>query len=221
MKILVFDTETTGLPIGKNPSIVSTEMWPYIVQLSYILYDNETNMVLDYVDRIIKLPKGIKITQGSQDIHKITNEICDAKGVDIKQELIDFNNAILNSDVIVAHNISFDKRMIMVECIRHKIRQNFTINTIRKLECCTMKSSVDICKIVAIGHNGAEYFKYPKLMELHKHLFNTIPDGLHNSMIDVLACLRCYGKLNFNIDYNEVSQSLKMLNGIYKGSATN
>ena len=34
--ILVFDTETTGLPKGKNPSIYKTELWPHIIQLSYL-----------------------------------------------------------------------------------------------------------------------------------------------------------------------------------------
>ena len=38
MKVLVFDTETTGLPKGKNPSIYKTELWPHIIQLSYIVY---------------------------------------------------------------------------------------------------------------------------------------------------------------------------------------
>ena len=57
--------------------------------------------------------------------------------------------------------------------------------------------------------------KYPKLMELHKHLFNTIPDGLHNSMVDVLVCLRCYGKIKHNVDFNELSINLRSLNVLY------
>ena len=39
MKVLVFDTETTGLPTERNASISDLEVWPHIVQLSYILYD--------------------------------------------------------------------------------------------------------------------------------------------------------------------------------------
>ena len=53
MKILVFDTETTGLPTERNASIISTDKWPYIVQISYLIFDTEINMVLDYVDKII------------------------------------------------------------------------------------------------------------------------------------------------------------------------
>jgi hypothetical protein len=52
-------------------------------------------------------------------------------------------------------------------------------------------------------------------MELHKHLFGDVPKGLHNSMVDVLVCLRCYGKIKFDMDLNAHSSSLKMLNNIY------
>ena len=41
MKILVFDTETTGLPSERNPSIFEPDKFPYIVQISYILYNTE------------------------------------------------------------------------------------------------------------------------------------------------------------------------------------
>jgi DNA polymerase III subunit epsilon len=212
MKILVFDTETTGLPIGKNPSIITTHLWPHIVQLSYILYDIELQTILDFVDVIIKLPKGVYISEESENIHRISNKICQEQGVDIVYELKLFNDILNKADIVIGHNISFDKRMIMVECIRNKLQQNFTKNTNRKPEYCTMKKSVDLCKIVAIGNNGDQYYKYPKLIELYKYLFNSVPDGLHNSMIDVLACLRCYGKIEYNVDFLEVSESLKIFN---------
>ena len=217
MKILVFDTETTGLPASRNTSIISTHQWPYIVQLSYILYDTKVNMVLDYSDNIIKLPNGVIVSKGSEAIHKISDEMCKTRGIDIKGALKEFNNVLLQANVVIGHNISFDKRMIMVECIRHKLQHNFIRNNVRKSEFCTMKNSVNLCKIIKISHNGSQYFKYPKLMELHKHLFNNIPDGLHNSMVDVLVCLRCYGKIKFDVDLYEESPTLNALNVIYCG----
>ena len=141
--------------------------------------------------------------------------MCKTKGIDIKQGLKEFNNAMLESDLVIGHNISFDKRMIMVECIRYKLEQNFTRNSRKKPEFCTMKNSINICKIVKVSRSGDEYFKYPKLMELHKHLFDSVPDNLHNSMVDVLACLRCYGKMKLDIDLYEVSSTLNALNVIY------
>ena len=38
MRVLVFDTETTGLPTERNASIYHVDKWPYIIQLSYIIY---------------------------------------------------------------------------------------------------------------------------------------------------------------------------------------
>jgi hypothetical protein len=40
MKVLVFDTETSGLPSERNSSILDTVKWPYILQLSFMVYDD-------------------------------------------------------------------------------------------------------------------------------------------------------------------------------------
>lgn len=216
MKILVFDTETTGLPPkDKITPILCTYKWPYIVQLSYIVYDTDDLIVVDYSDQIIKLPNNVNIPEESENIHKISTEISRTKGVDIKNELINFNKVLNDVDIVVAHNLTFDKNMIMVECVRHKIIQNFTKNNLKRKEYCTMKNSIKLCKIEREGRNGNMYYKYPKLEELHKQLFDTVPNGLHNSMIDVLACLRCYGKMKYDVDYIEESTSLKMLNNMF------
>ena len=53
MKVLVFDTETTGLPTSYNVSILDTEQWPYIVQISWILYDTDIREPIEREDYII------------------------------------------------------------------------------------------------------------------------------------------------------------------------
>ena len=137
------------------------------------------------------------------------------KGVDIKRELVEFNNALLQADLIVGHNISFDRSMVMVECYRHKIMNKFTLPGKKRSEFCTMKNGVNLCELKRYNSRGEPYYKYPKLMELYKQLFGDIPNGLHNSMVDVLACLRCYGKMKLNVDLLEQSSSLRMLNNMY------
>ena len=92
MKVLVFDTETTGLPTEKNASIMDTEKWPYILQLSYVVYDTDENHILECVDDIIKInSEKIKISAETTAIHGITNEICNEKGVPIQDALKRFN----------------------------------------------------------------------------------------------------------------------------------
>ena len=46
MKVLVFDTETTGLPV-KWAKVNEVDKWPHIIQLSHILYDTDTNNIID------------------------------------------------------------------------------------------------------------------------------------------------------------------------------
>ena len=55
MIVLVFDTETTGLPETKIINPDTLNLWPNIVQLSYIVYDVSKNKILNVVDSIVKL----------------------------------------------------------------------------------------------------------------------------------------------------------------------
>lgn len=201
MKVLVFDTETTGLPTHYNSSIYNTDEWPHIVQLSYILYDTTASKILTTVNVNIKLPENIEISDESIKIHGITKAICDKNGIDIVKALHDFNAEMNKADTVIGHNISFDKRVVMVECIRNKINQSFTINGVKKPEFCTMKNAVDLCAIEKVNtKTGEKYYKYPTLSELHKKLFGNIPKGTHDALADVLICLRCYGMLEHKYD---------------------
>lgn len=200
--VLVFDTETTGLP-ERNASIMDVEKWPHILQLSYILYDTETKKLLELYDNLIKIPPSVIITPGSEAIHHISREMCLEKGVPLQEALTAFNNALDQADVIVGHNISFDKRLIMVECKRLRMLQRFTVNSVQKPEYCTMNRSKDVCRIEVESCSGEKYYKYPKLSELHFHLFKSIPHGTHNALADILICLRCYLKLTSNYDFAE------------------
>jgi DNA polymerase III epsilon subunit-like protein len=145
-------------------------------------------------------------------LHGITKEISNNIGVDIRPALKEFNECLKGCEYIVGHNLSFDKRIIMVESKRNKITQHFTTNAVRKLEYCTMKNTVDLCKIEAISKkNGEKYLKYPSQSELHNYLFGYIPHGLHNSMADVIVCLRCYYKLMYDRDILNYNNELKKL----------
>jgi DNA polymerase III epsilon subunit-like protein len=193
MKVLVFDTETTGLPAGRNLSIRDVGKWPHIIQLSYILYDTEQNNTITCIDDIIKLDSDVNISKKSIEMHGITRSVSSRKGIDIKDAIDKFNSVIQKTDIIIAHNLSFDKQMIMVECNRLKTKQYFTYgNGYGIKEYCTMRNSVNICKIEKQNAFGNTYHKFPTLSELHEHLFDFIPNNTHDSMSDVLICLRCY-----------------------------
>ena len=216
MKILVFDTETTGLPESRNTSILETEKWPYIVQISWILYNCDTKEVMNVQDHIISC--GVDIPAESSAIHGIDNSMAQRKGVELVPVMDAFDHDLQVADKVVAHNLSFDKRVFMVEAIRKNRKQYFTRNGVRKPEYCTMKNSKNLCAIERIGNNGDTYYKYPTLSELHNKLYGFEPKGTHDSMADVLICFRCFCQLEMNSDIIKQDRSLGRIYELYCGN---
>ena len=205
MKILVFDTETNGLPKNNFESVFNVENYPYIMQLSYILYDDEKLEIIKSGNNYIN---NVEIKEDSFKINKITKELID-NGKNIKLILEDFIQTIKNSDILVAHNYNFDKKIIMVECVRNNLFYKFNYLLKQKQYYCTMKNSRDLCKIPN-SNNG---YKLPKLIELHKYLFDEeiISDNLHNSLIDCIFTLKCYIKIIKKLNIFNISNEFEKL----------
>jgi DNA polymerase-3 subunit epsilon len=197
MRVIVFDTETSGLP--------SPTYNPTIVQFSYVKFDMDTGTIEKEVDQIIQQPTGFVIPQESIHIHHVTNEQCATEGVNILGVLNDFFADVADCDKIIGHNVSFDiDRVASVlnkmthsrhpEEVRRDYQQKlkYLSSTMVPKLYCTMQSSIDLCNLVKTNAKGKSYKKFPKLVELYQKLFETTPAGLHNSLVDVYACLRCY-----------------------------
>ena len=203
MKFLVFDTETTGLPKRKNACPEETYLFPYVVQLSWLVFNSGTNKVEALKDKIIRLPNNIRIPQKTIDIHGITNERMLEEGEPVDDVLNLFMRDVSSCTYLIGHNIAFDKTMVEVECIRNKHKR---LSDYRKISFCTMIRGRNECRIEKKNHFTKKMeYKYPKLIELHKHLFATTPENLHNSLIDVLVCFRCFYALAYNSDPMETN----------------
>ena len=213
MIILVFDTETTGLPETRIINPETLNLWPYIVQFSYVIYDTELNSIVDLRDYIIKLPSYVKISEESINLHGITKENSNKLGSDIIDILKEFFYYLKTCDKLVGHNISFDINMLKVELLRLIYADIFDKpNEIKyykkclyyitnyKNICCTLKDSIELCNIEATNRFGKKYLKYPKLFELNEKLFDNEAKNLHNSLVDILVTLRCFMKIKYNID---------------------
>lgn len=186
MKILVFDTESTGLPIEEKDPFHYPEYWPRLVQLAWVLYDDDT--LLEEHSYIIA-PEGFTIPKSAVEIHGITNERAKEEGRPLPEVLTKFSDVLGQAEVIVGHNVSFDRSVITAEFARAK--QNAPILGLPFH--CTMKTTTDICKIPA-KVRGRE-FKWPTLTELHTHLFTEPFEDTHDALADVRACARCYLEL--------------------------
>ncbi len=182
---LFFDTETTGLPKNWKAPVSDVDNWPRLVQLAWAWLDNH-GVKWDSYDYIIR-PQSFIIPKESSDIHKITQEIAEKKGEDLKKVLDIFSRDVLKAKYIVAHNIDFDEKIIGAEFFRTDMRDVLSQSS----KICTMKETVNVCKIP--GFRGG--YKFPSLAELHFFLFQEKFDNAHNALADVLATVRCFFEL--------------------------
>jgi DNA polymerase-3 subunit alpha len=200
--ILFFDTETTGLiPNGA----MSIDQYPHIIQLSYILYDTQTDTTVETFNQYVRLAPKVVISDIITTLTGITREMCN-HGIPIVDCLRSFRNAYLKADLLVAHNMKFDLEMIRCE-IKRYIQPLFSTSSTYDIDdvtafmnmfkrnkptYCTMLKSTELCDIRKTPDSN--YKKYPKLSELFQKLYadESLPANLHNSMTDVLVCLRCY-----------------------------
>ena len=209
--ILIFDTETTGL-LPKTP----TDPNPYLTQLSFAIYDLDQQLVKSKFNVYIQLPPNIVVPKIVTQITGITTEICQTQGIPIQEALGVLFHATTLCDCIIAHNISFDMAIINIEVQRNlptlekrypQIADIFNSNRLAYYGIqtdCTMKMTVDQCAIYRTTDKNYTYKKYPKLIETYEFIFKkSAPENLHNSMIDVLVCLRCYLKIKYNIDISD------------------
>jgi DNA polymerase III epsilon subunit-like protein len=220
MKILCFDTETTGLP-KKNeyPSVTNIDEWPYIVQLGFILYDTDEHKIIIKHDFIVDVNENnVIISDESVKIHKITNTLCKEYGLPIHNVLNCFLHCLHKCDILIAHNLEFDWKIINAEILRQLIKENSKLekkliqNVPNIIKYCTMKNSIELCKIETLNkYTGEKYYKFPRQDELHKFLFNEVPNNLHNAFNDVLVCIRCFYKLWYDEDILIHSKKLKSL----------
>lgn len=183
MKILVFDTETTGF-INKKEFDLAKQ--PYIIQFAGILGELENGKYREIERKNIFIKPPISIPYGASQVHHIYDiDVKDAP--EISTQIPDFMWFISQADALIGHNIEYDEDMIKLELKRHEKLHLYTPNQV----ICTMKLSVDFC---ALQGNG-ERFKYPKLWELYKKLFWEYFIGAHDAMVDVEATLKCFLEL--------------------------
>lgn len=181
---LFFDTETTGLPLNWQAPLEDLDNWPRLVQLAWLLMDANGKEVKS-ISKVIK-PEGFIIPEGAAQVHGISTERAEEEGVPLNPVLREFAQAVDQAKILVAHNMSFDEKIMGAELLRKKHKHKL----FDKPKICTMQSSTEFCRI------ENEYgYKWPKLIELHQKLFDEEFDNAHDALADVKACARCFFEL--------------------------
>ena len=185
MKILLLDTETTGL---KNAQIC---------QLSYIIFDPTLKKA---IGRNFYL-KVDRMEAGAEKVHGLSMEKLDilSEGKRFADVAEQFLNEARLCDIIVAHNIKFDIERIQEEYRRLGIDIGDAFSMSKRF--CTMMYYTNICKIP--NPRNPKQYKFPKVEEVMaflridnetvvyqaKEIFGEC-QGFHDARFDITATLK-------------------------------
>ncbi len=181
---LIFDTETTGLPDDYNAPHSDIKNWPRMVQLAWETFDIRGRKIRAK-SHVIR-PDGFKIPMDAEKVHGISTAIANRIGAPVADVLDEFMDALGESSILVAHNLSFDTGILGAEFYRIGTKRPFRNVT----HVCTMKEATDYCALP--GPYGS---KWPKLEELHHKLFRKRVKETHDAGVDTATCAKCFFEL--------------------------
>lgn len=186
MTVLFFDTETTGFFQDRLP--VDHPDQPYIVQLAAQLCEDDGKPIAGFS---FIVDPGVSIPERASAVHGITDERAVQFGVSAEYALSAFTHLYQRADLVVAHNIKFDRGVIEAAISRHYKK----VMPLRKSLFCTMEAATPIINLPPTERMKAAGFdkpKPPKLEECIRHFFDEDFDDAHDAMADVVACRRVY-----------------------------
>ena len=178
VRFLVLDVETDGNGTFRPPTQRPVEIaWS-------VLHNNNIIASHHYYVR--------GVTHIAYKGCKHTKEFFNSNGVKMSDALkwLDQSFRSHNVQYIVAHNVDFDKGVLMYYNKGKELSEAF----VNAPTFCTMKHTTAICKLPS--NSGYSSYKYPKLLELASHLsvpFDT--SRLHGARYDVDLTIQCILRL--------------------------
>lgn len=182
---LFFDTECNGLPDDYKLGVSFTNNWPRMIQLAWIVTDENGNM-LKRQSHII-YPQDFTIDSEVEKLTGISTLRAQQEGVELNEVLSEFMNDLANADEIIGHNVDFDFHIVGCELYRTGGAYDELMN---RQYICTMQASTDFCAIPSNSPYGG--YKWPKLEELYRKLFGRMFDNAHDALADVVATKECF-----------------------------
>ncbi len=197
---LVYDTETSGLPLWNQPSEHPDQ--PRVLQLHAELFNDDTGETYATLSSIIK-PEGWTVPAEITAITGITQEKAQDLGRPIGEVLPEFIDLWRRGGVRVAHNESFDMRMVRIELMRHPGFKDVMITPDisyadfwkRGEAYCTQVGSTKILNLPPTEKMRAARRNHPKspnLAEAFEFFTGTKLENAHDAAVDVAACKQVY-----------------------------
>ena len=174
--IVVFDTETTGLPLHPSAPL---DKQPKIIELGAALL-NERGEVVDTFQQL--LHPGEEITAEITKITGITNDqlVGQPKFADVLPQLREFFGRAF---AVFAHNLPFDRALLRFD--------------LQRAGCEDFPWPPD--EYCTVGLHKAQWGRNPKLTELYQFAMNKPLPQTHRALDDVMALVEIVQTLELHV----------------------
>lgn len=166
-KIVVFDTETTGLPV-KAPELDIAQPWP--IQLGVVVF--EDFQMTETLNTLACPPEGAVWSPHAIRTHGLSEELIRREGKPMADVLRSFYQMTVDADIIAAYNLPFDDRIISTTARRLGINHRCAPKALRV---CIMKQFED------------RYNHRPRLTSAYTQCFKQPMQAAHDAFADALA----------------------------------
>jgi len=192
MKILIYDTETTGLLVNQFPLNHEDQPWP--VQIAAAIFSADA-VLQSAINLIINPPCLIppKLTQ----LHGISNDRALEWGLKPITAVSMFLSMLDKCDTCVAHNGEYDMDII-TSAQERTLPGRGNLFQGKKIVC-TKEAATPVLNLPPTQRMMETGFgnkpKAPSLAETYRFLFGEDFTGAHGAFADMMACAKCYFEL--------------------------
>lgn len=182
--VLIFDTETTGIPDRAAKWDTDFENYPHIVQIAWILGDVAESHIIR--------PTGWEIPDETVEVHGNNTEYALEHGEPFVFVIDRFLAFAQKAGLLCGHNIHFDTGIIKANILRELGHEYYDANDVetalykgKRID--TMRSTMKW--VDARRANGT--LKFPNLGELYARCFPGETFPAHDALQDCKAVARC------------------------------
>lgn len=199
MKVMVFDFESSDIPKWNLPSEHPDQ--PHICQFTGVLFDDEADEELAYVDMIIR-QDGWSVAPGAFATHGITRERSMEEGYPEEHSVRHFEAMLQACDRLVGFSIDFDIRIARIALMRFDRDPAYVdqiAERIKAIKFDVMRQATPLAKIPPTDKmmaTGRKTWKSPTLVEAMKAIMGIDMPAAHDSRGDVHATKQLYQHLN-------------------------
>lgn len=196
-KVLIFDTETTGLP--KNRPAEHPEQ-PWVIQLGAVFFDLASDRFDHVVNTLVIPPDHAEIDPekfaGAEKVHGISLEMIYANGRSSQSVYRELRDLASEADVVASYNWDFDEKLVRYSSYR-------THSTFIHRPVLGPPSEFGHSCVM---HIAKEYYGSPKFLKLgeaYQRVKGVPLTDAHDALADAVAAAVVFKELTLKIMSND------------------